>query len=74
MVKRNALAIHRWERGHKYGNVGGCGRHPNANTENPKSPHYNDQARLFASRQYKRPMLVRAQVEAQASSRIVLHR
>ena len=46
---------------------------PWGNTENPTSPHYNDQARLFARRRYKQPALVRAQVEARASSRIILN-
>ena len=43
-------------------------------SDHPDSPHYADQARLFAKRRYKKALLAREEVEANAESRIVLRR
>jgi acyl-homoserine lactone acylase PvdQ len=47
---------------------------PWGNSDNPDSPHFADQAELFARRQYKKARLTRQEVEADAVSRMVLHR
>jgi acyl-homoserine lactone acylase PvdQ len=47
---------------------------PWGNSQRPESKHYSDQAPLFAKRQYKVPLLARAEVEANSESRIVLSR
>ncbi len=45
---------------------------PLGQSENPSSPHYNDQTALYAANQYKRVWMTRADVEANAISSVTL--
>ena len=47
---------------------------PWGNSPDPKSPHYADQASLFSRRQYKKALLTREEIVADAKSRITLTR
>jgi acyl-homoserine lactone acylase PvdQ len=47
---------------------------PWGNSQRPDSKHSVDQAPLFAKRQYKKALLTRAEVEADAESRVTLRR
>jgi acyl-homoserine lactone acylase PvdQ len=45
---------------------------PWGNSPDPDSPHYADQAPLFANRQYKKALLTRDEIVADAESTITL--